>query len=1190
MGQKLFLLFACVFSGLVANAQQQSKLDLALRYVEQNASTWNLKESDYKDMVVSHFAQDDRIGATYVYFNQAKDGIQVKNAVLNLTIDKNGKVVFAACTFVPDFLSKVVAGRSNIKAEDAVVSAAKHLGIVNAVKPQATKRSDNGKITFEAVPYSDTPITAELKYDVQNEKIVPVWEITMDMASNADYWEIRMSALDRSFVSKNNLTVYCQHKHGKYTKHNDCGAYTASIQNENAKPLDAAIAASSYRVYALPAESPIHGNHVLLTDPAYPESSPFGWHDTNGVDGPEFTTTQGNNVYAYTDKDDDDSPDADVPQPDGGLSLIFDFPHDVTKDPIESPNATQTNLFYMNNMMHDITALYGFDEQSGNFQSKNYSNKGAGNDFVLAQAYDGFELSPQKLDNANFSTPPDGANGRMQMFLWTVPSGSVSIDAPDDIKGFIADFGTADFGLAIPTATQPAITGNLAVALSNDISNPTTCCKPVITDLTGKIALVDRGSCDFSKKVFNAQQKGAVAVIICNIVGVNGGIGEEISNMTGAANAAEVTIPSIFMKKSDCDRIRVKLSAGTDVTMTLQQRIVTGPKFLDGAFDNGIMAHEYGHGISNRLTGGPANASCLTNAEQMGEGWSDFFSLIMTVEPGDQGTDARGIGNYAIASQINGPGIRRYPYSTDLNVNPQSFDDIKNQSVASTPYAVGEVWVDCLWEVYWLMVDKYGYDSNWRNFNSGNAKTLSLVMQAMKIQGCNPGLIRGRNAIIEADSLLNGGTNTFLIWDAFAKRGLGYFADGGSENDANDGTENFDPHPLSVEQLKITKTATESINAGEDINITIKAVNHVPSLQTGVVIIDDLPQGASFLSGSSSMPGTVVGNTIRFEVGDMAYKEELTITYKLQTSSGNISPELVNYGFEDFEEWEVETNAGTSIWTISDLDKHSGEVSYYVPAEAVDNDHSLITPVLNVSGELPVLRFWHKFDTQVGVDGGFIQIASDPNFTDWLTVEDGFLRNGYNNVIAYTTFALPSLQGFTGSTNSQFIDSYLDLSAYKGKNIKVRFRFGSNEEITLSGILAGWFVDDVAILDLYKYDGKACITNGDNSKGTCTLPTRTVVNSQTTAVSDAFENDFGMAVSPNPAHDVITVSAISKANGEARVSMQALDGKQLFSTKVDLRKDQASFLSINTSGLSAGMYIVTLQSGSQHVSKRIIIN
>ena len=41
-----------------------------------------------------------------------------------------------------------------------------------------------------------------MKYDLKDGKLIPVWELTMDMKDNADYWEIRMSAADGSFVKQ----------------------------------------------------------------------------------------------------------------------------------------------------------------------------------------------------------------------------------------------------------------------------------------------------------------------------------------------------------------------------------------------------------------------------------------------------------------------------------------------------------------------------------------------------------------------------------------------------------------------------------------------------------------------------------------------------------------------------------------------------------------------------------------------------------------------------------------------------------------------------------------------------------------------------------------------------------------------------------------------------------------------------
>ena len=79
---------------------------------------------------------------------------------------------------------------------------------------------------------------------------------------------------------------------------------------------------------------------------------------------------------------------------------------------------------------------------------------------------------------------------------------------------------------------------------------------------------------------------------------------------------------------------------------------------LDGDLDNGIVVHEYGHGVSTRLTGGPANSSCLNNAEQGGEGWSDYLALMMTTDwttaQLTDGPNARPMGTYVLGQARHG--------------------------------------------------------------------------------------------------------------------------------------------------------------------------------------------------------------------------------------------------------------------------------------------------------------------------------------------------------------------------------------------------------------------------------------------------------------------------------------------------------------------------------------------------------
>src|SRR5262249_1428993 len=151
-----------------------------------------------------------------------------------------------------------------------------------------------------------------------------------------------------------------------------------------------------------------------------PLASPFGWHDTDGIAGAEFTDTRGNNVDAHLDRNDDDLPDPLPGRPDGGPTLDFSgFTLDPTQQPTVLPNhnLAHVNLFSLNNIVHDIHYQYGFAEAAGNFQVNNYGRGGLGSDAVQADAQDG-----GGTNNANFATPPDGSPPRMQMYLFTSTS------------------------------------------------------------------------------------------------------------------------------------------------------------------------------------------------------------------------------------------------------------------------------------------------------------------------------------------------------------------------------------------------------------------------------------------------------------------------------------------------------------------------------------------------------------------------------------------------------------------------------------------------------------------------------------------------------------------------------------------------------------------------------------------------
>jgi extracellular elastinolytic metalloproteinase len=552
------------------------------------------------------------------------------------------------------------------------------------------------------------------------------------------------------------------------------------VDAENAKVLAVEnwVNDATYRVFEFPKEAPVDGPDTLALNPEDAVASPLGWHDDGAI---QFTDTRGNNVLAQEDTDNNNSGGR---RPDGGASLNFDFPLDLaTQAPPAYLDFAITNLFYWNNIVHDVLYQYGFDEASGNFQTNNFGLGGNGNDAVRADAQDGSDTN-----NANFGTPPDGSAPRMQMFVWTDGTPAVlRIDSPASIA---ADYvaAPAGFGQVIDIT---GISGTLEL-VSDGSANPTLGCGVLTGFTAGNIAVVDRGTCEFGAKGVNAEAAGAIGMIV-----VNNAAGNDTIPMGAGAQGGSVRIPSAMIGNDDGLIIRAELGG-----------VVTGSLFKpdgisldrDSDLDAGVIAHEYGHGVSNRLTGGPGNTSCLFGDEQQGEGWSDYLALVFTHEDGDTADTARGVGRYLIFQEDNpAAGIRPFPYTRDMSVNPLTYADIINAGQAgspiSIPHGVGTVWNTMLWDMYWNLVDKHGYDADLYNGTGGNNIALQTVLDGMKMQPCGPTFVTSRDAILDADEVNNGGANQCEIWQAFARRGVGVSASDGGGPDMLDVTEAFDLPP-----------------------------------------------------------------------------------------------------------------------------------------------------------------------------------------------------------------------------------------------------------------------------------------------------------------------------------------------------------------------------------------------------------
>lgn len=132
--------------------------------------------------------------------------------------------------------------------------------------------------------------------------------------------------------------------------------------------------------------------------------------------------------------------------------------------------------------------------------------------------------------------------------------------------------------------------------------------------------------------------------------------------------------------------------------------------------------------------GGP-NIGCLGNEEQMGEGWSDYFALMLTTDWNSAApNDARPIGTYALNQASNSFGIRPFPYSYDMSINPETYANLPDNALLTTPHGVGTVWATMLWDMTWNVIAQVGsVDQDLYHGQGGNNIALQLVIDALKL-------------------------------------------------------------------------------------------------------------------------------------------------------------------------------------------------------------------------------------------------------------------------------------------------------------------------------------------------------------------------------------------------------------------------------------------------------------------------
>lgn len=293
----------------------------------------------------------------------------------------------------------------------------------------------------------------------------------------------------------------------------------------------------------------------------------------------------------------------------------------------------------------------------------------------------------------------------------------------------------------------------------------------------------------------------------------------------------------------------------------------------DGALDGQLVLHEAAHGLTSRLIG---NGYGLTTVQPRGmaEGWSDFFALSLLGKSSDPINGVYPFGDYA--AMYSTPtsnlyfGIRRFPYSTDMSKAPQTFADTDPNQIsfptniprnhlfgseeADQIHNVGEVWCLALWECRANMLSEYGF--------SGNALMEQLVVDGLKLTPDNPRFDQARDAVLQADLVNYGGSNSITLWRGFAKRGLGYSASVPEPTSTVGIQEAFDlPVAVTVTVVEVVGDGDSYVEPGEMGQMEISLTSHEMDMTSVAGMLTALSNNITVTSSNTSFADISMGAT-----------------------------------------------------------------------------------------------------------------------------------------------------------------------------------------------------------------------------------------------------------------------------------------------------------------------------------------
>ncbi|WP_245716207.1 M36 family metallopeptidase [Micromonospora humi] len=274
-----------------------------------------------------------------------------------------------------------------------------------------------------------------------------------------------------------------------------------------------------------------------------------------------------------------------------------------------------------------------------------------------------------------------------------------------------------------------------------------------------------------------------------------GGLGGDAEQ--GNAQAGGVSGgPPTFPARNNANQITPPDGVAPTTNMYLWQPVAGSfyAPCVDGDFDMSVIAHEYGHAVTNRMIAGPSAG--VSSPQGMSESWSDQLAMEYLYEHGYAAPGRRGftIGEYT--TRDPNAGIRNY----NMSASPLNYSSVDYDVTGLQVHASGEVWSATNTDIRAAMMRRWGAGTpavqkacanGQRPVTAcpGNRRWIQLVVDSFLLMAVSQvSMVDARDAMLAADRIRFGGANQDLLWNAFATRGLG-------ETAASVGNADPDPTP-----------------------------------------------------------------------------------------------------------------------------------------------------------------------------------------------------------------------------------------------------------------------------------------------------------------------------------------------------------------------------------------------------------